>query len=47
MLGHRATKSLQLYGIGKEGRIVLQVFFDIDDMDTALAELDATHARFE
>ncbi|HTC70716.1 MAG TPA: hypothetical protein VK662_14195, partial [Acidothermaceae bacterium] len=38
---------LQLYGIGKEGRIVLQVFFDIDDMDTALAELDATHARFD
>ena len=45
-VGAPRDELLQLYGIGKEGRIVLQVFFDIDDMDTALAELDATHARF-
>ena len=38
---------LQLYGIDEEGRIALQVLFDIEDMDAALAELDAQHARFE
>jgi class 3 adenylate cyclase len=38
---------LQLYGIDVEGRIALHMFFDIDDLDTALAELDAAHARFE
>ncbi|WP_231986256.1 nuclear transport factor 2 family protein [Mycobacterium sp. E2479] len=38
---------LQLYGIDIEGRIALHVFFDVDDMDAAVAELDATHARFE
>jgi len=38
---------LQLYGIDAEGRIALQVWFDLEDMDAALAELDATHARFE
>ncbi|OBG39011.1 hypothetical protein A5672_15705 [Mycobacterium alsense] len=35
---------LQLYGIDDEGRVCLQVWFDVDDMDAALAELDA---RFE
>ena len=38
---------LQLYGIDEEGRIALQVWFDIEDMDAALAELDAAHARLE
>ncbi|MDT7755814.1 MAG: hypothetical protein QOH27_1712, partial [Mycobacterium sp.] len=38
---------LQVYGIDGEGRIALQVWFDIDDMDAAVAELDAAHARFE
>ncbi|MDT5110357.1 MAG: hypothetical protein QOE20_2247, partial [Mycobacterium sp.] len=38
---------LQLYGIDDEGRIALQVWFDIDDMDTAVAEMDAAYARFE
>ncbi len=38
---------LQLYGIDEEGRIELQVWFDIDDMDAAIAELDAAHARLE
>jgi DNA-binding SARP family transcriptional activator len=36
-----------LYGLDAEGRIALCVFFDIDDLDAAIAELDATHARFE
>ncbi|MGN6337233.1 BTAD domain-containing putative transcriptional regulator, partial [Mycobacterium sp.] len=37
---------LQLYGIDIEGRIALHVFFDVDDMDAAVAELDAAHAQF-
>ncbi len=38
---------LQLYGIDEEGRIALQVVFDIEDMDAAIAELDAAHARLD
>jgi DNA-binding SARP family transcriptional activator len=38
---------LQLYGIDDQGRIAMQMWFDVDDMDAALAELDALHARFE
>ncbi len=38
---------LQLYGLDEEGRIALHVWFDIDDMDAAIAELDAVYARLE
>lgn len=38
---------LQLYGLDQEGRIALHVFFDVEDVDIAVAELDATQARFE
>nr|WP_241519449.1 BTAD domain-containing putative transcriptional regulator [Mycobacterium paraense] len=38
---------LSLYGIDEEGRFSLQVWFDVEDLDAALAELDAAHARFE
>jgi len=38
---------LQVVGLDNEGRIAEQVWFDIDDMDAATAELDAMHARFE
>ncbi|OBI56838.1 BTAD domain-containing putative transcriptional regulator [Mycobacterium sp. E787] len=38
---------LSLYGIDEEGRAALQVWFDLDDIDAALAELDAQQARFE
>jgi DNA-binding SARP family transcriptional activator len=38
---------LQIYGIDEEGRISLQIWFDLEDMDAAIAELDAAHARFE
>ncbi|EFG77816.1 adenylate/guanylate cyclase catalytic domain protein [Mycobacterium parascrofulaceum ATCC BAA-614] len=38
---------LLLYGIDEDGQISLQVWFDVDDLDGALAELDAAHARFE
>ncbi len=38
---------LQVYGIDEQGRVALQIWFDIDDLDAAIAELDAVHARFE
>ncbi|MDQ1493581.1 MAG: hypothetical protein QOG69_64, partial [Actinomycetota bacterium] len=38
---------LQIYGIDEEGRICLQIFFDLEDMEAAIAEFDAVHARFE
>src|SRR6516165_9584942 len=38
---------LQLYGIDEQGRISLQMWFDIDDVDAAFAELDAAQTRFE
>ncbi len=38
---------LLLYGIDDEGRIALQVWFDVEDMDAAVAELDAAYARIE
>ena len=37
----------QVYGVDEEGRIALQIWFDLEDMDAALAELDAVHAQFE
>src|SRR5581483_4986873 len=41
------SEMLQVYGLDEERRIALQVWFDVDDMDAAMAELDALHARFE
>ncbi|WP_248923671.1 BTAD domain-containing putative transcriptional regulator [Mycobacterium sp. 3-98] len=38
---------LLLYGIDEDGHVSLQLWFDLEDMDAALAELDATQARFE
>ncbi|AGB23747.1 putative ATPase [Mycobacterium sp. JS623] len=38
---------LVLCGLDEDGRIALQVMFDVDDIDAAMAELDAAHARFE
>ncbi len=38
---------LQLIGLGEDGRVALEVFFDIEDVDAAIEELDAAHARFE
>ncbi len=33
--------------IDEQGRVALQIWFDVEDMDAAIAELDAVHARFE
>ncbi len=38
---------LQLSGLDEAGRIALHIWFDIEDIDAAIAELDATHARFD
>lgn len=38
---------LLLYGIDDDGQISLQMWFDLDDLDAAMAELDTVHARFE
>ena len=38
---------LLLYDVDEQGRIALQIWFDLEDMDAAMAELDALHARFE
>jgi hypothetical protein len=38
---------LQLIGLDEEGRIALQVCFDIEDIDAAVAELDALQAHFD
>ncbi|MEB3979898.1 BTAD domain-containing putative transcriptional regulator [Mycobacterium sp. 663a-19] len=38
---------LSLNGIDESGRIAQQVWFDVEDMDAAIAELDAAYARFE
>lgn len=38
---------LELQRLDDEGRFDLVVFFDVEDMDAAIAELDAAHARFE
>ena len=45
--GAPQQEMLWLYGIDEDGRIALQVWFDIEDVDAAIAELDATYARFE
>jgi hypothetical protein len=36
-----------VYKLDDEGRVALQIWLDVDDMDAALAELDALEARFE
>ncbi|WP_231995524.1 BTAD domain-containing putative transcriptional regulator [Mycobacterium sp. 1274756.6] len=38
---------LNVYGIDQDGRIVQQVWFDLDDIGAATAELDAAYARWE
>ena len=37
---------LQLYGLDQEGRIALHVWFDVEDVDDGVAELNAVYARF-
>ncbi|MBX7432011.1 AAA family ATPase [Mycobacterium sp. Y57] len=46
-LGAPQDEFLQLAGIDDEGRMFLQMWFDIDDLDAAIAEMDSLQARFE
>ncbi|MDQ1494556.1 MAG: hypothetical protein QOG69_1039, partial [Actinomycetota bacterium] len=45
--GAPQDEMLQLVGLDEEGRIASQVWFDVDDLDAAIAELDAAHARLQ
>ncbi len=45
--GAPQDEMLELLGLDEEGRIALQIYFDIEDLDAAIAELDAAHAGFE
>jgi class 3 adenylate cyclase len=45
--GAPQDEMLRLIGLDEGGRIALLLWFDVEDIDTALAELDAAHARFE
>ena len=45
--GAPQDEMLRLIGLDEEGRIALQMWFDVEDMDAAVAELDAMHARFD
>ncbi|WP_082983915.1 BTAD domain-containing putative transcriptional regulator [Mycobacterium sp. 1165178.9] len=38
---------LQLYAIDENGQVVRQVWFDVEDMAAAMAELDAAYAQLE
>ena len=45
--GAPRDEMLQVVGLDEEGRIALQVKFDVEDIDVATAELEAVYARFE
>ncbi|WP_369803293.1 BTAD domain-containing putative transcriptional regulator [Mycobacterium sp. E2699] len=45
-VGAPRDELLQLYAINDDGQVAWQVWFDVEDVDTALAELDMAHARF-
>ena len=45
--GAPTDELLQVYGIDEEGRVALQIWFDAEDIDAALAELDAANARLK
>jgi hypothetical protein len=44
--GAPQDEALQLFSLDNDGRIATEVWFDLEDMDAAIAELDAAHARF-
>nr|WP_235674798.1 BTAD domain-containing putative transcriptional regulator [Mycolicibacterium pulveris] len=45
--GAPRDEMLQLFAVDEVGRIALSVWFDTDDMDAAVAELDVVHTRFQ
>lgn len=45
--GAPQDEMLQLVGLDEEGRIALQIWFDVEDVDAAVTDLDALHVRFD
>ncbi len=45
--GAPSDEFLRVFGIDREGRMALEVWFDLDDIYAAVAELDAAYARLE
>lgn len=45
--GAPQDESLHVVALDGDARIALQIQFDVEDLDAALAELDALHTRFE
>ena len=45
--GSPRDEFLQVAVLDREGRIALQIWFDVDDADAAMAELEARHAQLE
>ncbi|WP_255413203.1 BTAD domain-containing putative transcriptional regulator [Mycobacterium sp. 3519A] len=43
--GAPQDEMLHVAGLDENGRVALQVWFDVEDMEAAVAELDAAHAR--
>ena len=40
-------QAFQLFSLDNDGWIAMEMWFDLEDMDAAIAELDALQARFE
>ena len=45
--GAPCDESLNLFGLDEQGRLAVQMVFEPDDIDAAMAELDVQHARFQ
>ncbi|WP_431190742.1 BTAD domain-containing putative transcriptional regulator [Mycobacterium senriense] len=45
--GAPEDEMIQLVGLDADGHLALHVWFDVEDMDAAIAELDAAYARLE
>nr|WP_184437820.1 BTAD domain-containing putative transcriptional regulator [Mycobacterium sp. AZCC_0083] len=45
--GAPRDESLQLVGLNEDGRVAHQLWFDVEDLDAAMAELNAACARLE
>ncbi|WP_242660531.1 BTAD domain-containing putative transcriptional regulator [Mycobacterium kubicae] len=45
--GAPRDEAYQLFACDEDGRIAMEVWFDLEDTEAALAELDAMHVRFQ
>lgn len=44
--GAPCDESIQLFGLDEQGRLAMQLSFDVEDIDAAIAELEMQHTRF-